>query len=162
HPYRLQSEQHNLTRIIDGKLSSDPNYRIEFGQRVCGARQDGDGVTVTLAAPDGTTHERRGYFLVGADGARSEVRKAFDIAFEGFTWPERCLFIATTFDFYSLIPGLDAVSYVADPAQWHFYLQIPGLWRMMFPIAPEVSDETATSRAFARDTLASVQPDARN
>src|SRR5215469_9202440 len=130
HPYRLQSEQHNLTRIIDGKLGSDPSYRIEFGQRVC--------------------------------GARSEVRKAFDIEFEGFTWPERFLVIGTTFDFYSLIPGLDAVSYVADPAQWHFYLQIPGLWRMMFPIAPEVSDETASSRAFARETLASVQPGARD
>jgi 3-(3-hydroxy-phenyl)propionate hydroxylase len=35
------------------------------------------------------------------------------------------------------------------------------MWRMMFPIAPEVSDETATSRAFARQTLATVQPDAR-
>jgi 3-(3-hydroxy-phenyl)propionate hydroxylase len=53
------------------------------------------------------------------------------------------------------------VSYVADPAQWHFYLQIPGMWRMMFPIAPEVSDETATTRAFAAQTLATVQPQAR-
>jgi 3-(3-hydroxy-phenyl)propionate hydroxylase len=162
HPYRLQSEQNNLTRIIDGALRAEPNYRIEFDQRVCAARQDADGVTVTLAAPDGTTREQRGRFLIGADGARSEVRKAFDIEFEGFTWPERFLVIGTTFDFYSVIPGLDAVSYVADPTQWHFYLQIPGLWRMMFPIAPEVSDETATSRAFARETLASVQPGARD
>jgi 3-(3-hydroxy-phenyl)propionate hydroxylase len=161
HPYRLQSEQHNLTRIIDDKLRSDPNYRIELGQRICGAHQDADGVTVTLAAADGTTQERRGRFLIGGDGARSEVRKAFDIEFEGFTWPERFLVIGTTFDFYALIPGLDAVSYVADPVQWHFYLQIPGLWRMMFPIAPEVSDETAAGRAFARETLATVQPGAR-
>jgi len=161
HPYRLQSEQHNLTRIIDDKLKSDPNYRIEFDQRICVARQDADGVTVTLAAADGTTQERRGRFLIGADGARSEVRKAFDIEFEGFTWPERFLVIGTTFDFYALIPGLDAVSYVADPVQWHFYLQIPDLWRMMFPIAPEVSDEIAASRAFARETLATVQPGAR-
>ena len=64
----------------------------------------------------------------------------------------------TTFDFHSLLPDLDAVSYVADATQWHFYLQIPGMWRMMFPIAPEVSDETATSRAFAKETLATVQP----
>jgi len=162
HPYRLQSEQHNLTRIIDDRLKSHPNYCIEFDRRICGARQDADGVTLTLAGADGVTQERRGRFLVGADGARSEVRKAFDIEFEGFTWPERFLVIGTTFDFYSLIPGLDAVSYVADPAQWHFYLQIPGLWRMMFPIAPEVSDETGSSRAFARETLATVQPGARD
>src|ERR1700681_4229739 len=159
HPCRLQSEQHNLTRIIDAELRSDPNYRIAFDRRVCGARQDADGVTVTLAAPDGTTEERRGRWLIGADGARSEIRKAFDVEFEGFTWPERFLVIGTTFDFYAVVPGLDAVSYVADPTQWHFYLQIPAMWRLMFPIAPEVSDETATERDFARRTLASIHPE---
>jgi len=158
HPYRLQSEQHNLTRIIDAKMRGDPSYRIEFDARVVGARQDADGVAVTLARADGRSEERRGRWLIGADGARSEVRKALDIEFEGFTWPERFLVVGTTFDFPAVVPGLDAVSYVADPAQWHFYLQIPGMWRMMFPVAPEVSDETATSRAFARATLATVQP----
>jgi 3-(3-hydroxy-phenyl)propionate hydroxylase len=158
HPYRLQSEQFNLTRILDAKLRAEPLYRIEFDRRVCGARQDADGVMVTLARADGTTGERRGRWLIGADGARSEVRKALDVEFEGFTWPERFLVVGTTFDFYKTVPGLDAVSYVADPTQWHFYLQIPSMWRMMFPIAPEVSDETATSREFARQTLATVQP----
>src|ERR1700704_4668079 len=33
------------------------------------------------------------------------------------------------------------------------------MWRLMFPIAPDVSDETATDRDFARRTLATVQPD---
>jgi 3-(3-hydroxy-phenyl)propionate hydroxylase len=162
HPYRLQSEQHNLTRIIDGRLSGDPHYRIEFDRRVVGARQDADGVTVMLARADGGTEERRGRWLIGADGARSEVRKALDVEFEGFTWPERFLVVGTTFDFHAAVPGLDAVSYVADPTQWHFYLQIPGMWRMMFPIAPEVSDETATSREFAKRTLATVQPTVRD
>src|ERR1700722_18393611 len=158
HPFRLQSEQHNLTRIIDARLAAGPGYRIEFDRRVCAAQQDADGVTVTLARADGATEVRRGRWLIGADGARSEVRKALDVEFEGFTWPERFLVVGTTFDFYSVVPGLDAVSYVADPAQWHFYLQIPGMWRMMFPIAPEVADETATSHDFARATLATVRP----
>ncbi len=162
HPYRLQSEQHNLTRIIDAKLRGDPGYRIEFDRRVVGARQDADGVAVTLARADGGTEERRGRWLIGADGARSEVRKALDVEFEGFTWPERFLVVGTTFDFHAAVPGLDAVSYVADPTQWHFYLQIPGMWRMMFPIAPEVSDDTATSREFAKRTLATVQPTVRD
>ncbi len=158
HPYRLQSEQHNLTRIIDAGLRGKPGYQIAFDRRVVGMRQDAEGVDVTLARADGKTEERRGRWLIGADGARSEVRKAIGVEFEGFTWPERFLVIGTTFDFPAVVPGLDAVSYVADPAQWHFYLQIPGMWRMMFPIAPEVSDETATSHAFAKATLATVQP----
>jgi 3-(3-hydroxy-phenyl)propionate hydroxylase len=77
HPYRLQNEQNNLTRIIEGKLKSNPNYRIEFGRRVCGARQDA------------------GAARIAADGAHSEVRKVFDIAFEGFTCPARLLVIDT-------------------------------------------------------------------
>src|ERR1700730_19051314 len=52
HPYRLQSEQHNLTRIIDAQLRGEPDYAIEFDRRVCAARQDADGVTVTLASAD--------------------------------------------------------------------------------------------------------------
>jgi len=120
--------------------------------------QDQSGVTMQLTSHDGATQARRGRWLIGADGARSEVRAALRVEFEGFTWPERFLVVSTPFDFYSVIPGLDPVSYVADPEQWHFLLQILGLWRVMFPVAPEVTDETATSPAFAQSALATIVP----
>jgi 3-(3-hydroxy-phenyl)propionate hydroxylase len=41
-------------------------------------------------------------------------------------------------------------------------LQIPGMWRVMFPIAADVSDETATSEDFAQAMLASVIPGITN
>ena len=71
------------------------------------------------------------------------MRRSLGIEFEGFTWPDRFLVVSTPFDFYSVIPGLAPVSYVADPQRWHFLLQIPGLWRVMFPVAADESDETA-------------------
>ena len=143
----LQAEQFKLTRIIHTKLSGDPNYQIEFDRRVCGVSQDASGVTVQLQSADGAVAERRGSWLIGADGARSEVRGALAMEFEGFTWPERFLVVSTPFDFYSVIPELDPVTYVADPQQWHFLLQIPGAWRLMFPVAPKVSDEDALTAA---------------
>jgi 3-(3-hydroxy-phenyl)propionate hydroxylase len=158
HPYRLQSEQFNLTRVIDDALRGDPHYRIEFGRRVAGVAQDEAGVTVTLTAADGTSEQRRGRWLIGADGARSDVRKALDVAFDGFTWPERFLVVGTPFDFHSVIAGLDAVTYVADPVQWHFLLQIPAMWRVMFPVAPDVPDDTATSGDFAQAALSTIVP----
>jgi len=158
HPYRLQSEQFNLTRVIDDTLRGDPHYRIEFGRRVAGVAQDEAGVTVTLAAADGTSEQRRGRWLIGADGARSDVRKALDVAFDGFTWPERFLVVGTPFDFHSVISGLDAVTYVADPVQWHFLLQIPAMWRVMFPVAPDVPDDAATSGDFAQAALSTIVP----
>jgi 3-(3-hydroxy-phenyl)propionate hydroxylase len=160
HPYRLQAEQFKLTRIIHSKLECDQNFQIAFDRRVCGVQQGANGVTVQLVSADGTTEERRGRWLIGADGARSDVRGALGIEFEGFTWPERFLVVSTTFDFYAVIPGLDSVSYVADPHQWHFLLEIPGQWRVMFPIASDVSDQAATDPAFARNALATVAPNA--
>ena len=162
HPYRLQAEQFKLTRIIHAKLQHDPNFRIEFGRRVCGVGQDEDGVAVHLASSDGLVEQRHGQWLIGADGARSDVRSSLGIEFSGFTWGERFLVVSTPFDFYSVIAGLDSVSYVADPDQWHFLLEVPGLWRVMFPIAAGVSDEAATDPAFARTALASVAPGADN
>jgi 3-(3-hydroxy-phenyl)propionate hydroxylase len=160
HPYRLQAEQFKLTRIIRTKLEGDPNFQIAFDRHVCGVQQDANSVTVQLVSAGGTTEERCGRWLIGADGARSDVRGALGIEFNGFTWPERFLVVSTTFDFYAAVPGLDAVSYVADPRQWHFLLETPGQWRVMFPIASDVSDQAATDPAFARNCLATVAPNA--
>ena len=44
------------------------------GQRVTGYEQTADGVTVTLAAPDGTTTQETGTLLIGADGIHSAIR----------------------------------------------------------------------------------------
>jgi len=157
HPFRVQAEQSKLTRILHEGLSRRPDFRIEFGSRVAGVEQDDAAVHVTLDR-DGAAQTRSGRWLIGADGARSDVRHALGIEFAGFTWPERFLVVSTPFDFRSVFPGLVSVSYVADPVRWHFLLEIPGLWRVMFPLAEAVSDEEATSRAFADALMADVVP----
>lgn len=161
HPYRLQNEQFKLTRIILDKLKDNPNFRIEFGKEVAGVEQNADSVTVSFA--NGAAAETRsGRWLVGADGASSAIRHGLNIEFEGFTWPERFLVVSTPFDFYSFIPGLDSVSYVADPEQWYFLLQIPGMWRVMFPIAADMSDEAAMAPDYAQASLRRVVPEVKD
>jgi 3-(3-hydroxy-phenyl)propionate hydroxylase len=152
HPYRLQAEQFKLTRIILDALRKEPAFDIEFDATVREVRADADGVTVELAG--GAT--RRGGWLIGADGARSAVRRSLGVAFEGFTWPERFLVVSTPFDFDALIPGLSSVTYVADPARWHFLLRIPGAWRVMLPVPAEVDDACAGSTGYARSSLRDV------
>jgi 3-(3-hydroxy-phenyl)propionate hydroxylase len=157
HPYRVQAEQFKLTRILRTQLANTADFRIEFASRVEGVTQDARGVAVRVSR-SGSISEQRGAWLIGADGARSEVRRALGVEFEGFTWPERFLVISTPFDFTAVIPRLASVSYVADPERWHFLLRIPELWRVMFPIAPEVSDETALEHGYAQAALATVVP----
>jgi 3-(3-hydroxy-phenyl)propionate hydroxylase len=160
-PYRVQCEQSKLTRILLDQLSRQPNFQIELGSAVQGVTQDSNSVEIATQR-NGRTERRRARWLIGADGARSDVRRSLGIAFDGFTWPERFLVVSTPFDFGKIIPGLVEVSYVADPQRWHFLLQIPGLCRVMFPIAAHESDELALSPAFAQSLMATIVPGLSN
>ena len=155
HPYRLQAEQSKLTRILLGLFQGHPRLAVEFDSRVEDVRQTEDGVTVSF--------DRRGRseaidadWVIGADGARSAVRRAIGVEFEGFTWPERFLVVSTPFDFARVIADLCSVSYVADPILWHFFLRIPGLWRIMFPVPAAVDDETAVHADYIQAQVATL------
>lgn len=157
YPFRLQCEQSKLTRIICDKLGSEPNFDIAFSSPVRNVAQTADNVTVTIQR-DGKNETQSYRWVIGADGARSDVRRTLGIGFEGFTWPERYLVVSTPFDFYGVVPDLAPVSYVADPVRWYFLLQIPDLWRVMFRVAAEESDELALSPEFAQALMAQVVP----
>jgi 3-(3-hydroxy-phenyl)propionate hydroxylase len=157
HPYRVQCEQSKLTRILYQQLHGDSNFELQFDSPIRHVTQSSGGVEITVERKE-RSETRSGRWLIGADGARSDVRRSLGIEFPGFTWPERFLVVSTPFDFRTVIPDLVAVSYVCDPERWHFLLQIPGLCRVMFPIAPHESDELALSQEFAQSLMAGVIP----
>lgn len=161
HPFRLQCEQSKLTRILLNKLTKDPNFDIAFSSAVRQVDQDSGSVTVTIDR-EGGTDMQTGRWLIGADGARSDIRRSLAIEFEGFTWPERFLVVSTPFDFHNVIPDLVSVNYVADPQRWHFLLQIPQLWRIMFPVSSDESDELALSPGFAQSLMTTLVPGISN
>ena len=161
HPYRVQCEQSKLTRILYEQMRGHANFELQFGSTVTGASQTPSGVEVAIER-GGRREKHVGRYLIGADGASSMVRRALGIAFEGFTWPDRLLVVSTPFDFYSVIPGLSSVSYVADPERWYFLLQIPGLWRAMFLVNENTSDERVQTREFAQTLMAGVVPGVTN
>jgi 3-(3-hydroxy-phenyl)propionate hydroxylase len=161
HPYRLQCEQSKLTRILADLMRGDPNFELIFGSEVTAVEQDAASIEITIAR-NGKSERQRGRYLIGADGASSKVRRALGVEFDGFTWPDRLLVVSTPFDFLSVIPDLDSVSYIADPERWHFLLQIPGLWRVMFLVNEEASDERVQTREFAQGLMAGVVPGITN
>ncbi|SPB14424.1 monooxygenase FAD-binding protein [Caballeronia novacaledonica] len=61
--------------------------RVERGVELVSLDEDGDAVTVTLRDAHGHEETTRVAWLVGADGARSTVRHALGIEFEGYTEP---------------------------------------------------------------------------
>jgi 3-(3-hydroxy-phenyl)propionate hydroxylase len=155
HPYRLQLEQFRLTELLLESLLGRPGFRIEFGVEVDGVTQDSAGVQAH-ARRNGAAETFAGRWLIGADGARSAVRRALAVEFEGFTWPERFLVLSTPFDFKSVLPDLVSVNYVADPECWRFLLQLPRVWRVMFPVRPETTDAEALSPEFGQALMARI------
>lgn len=142
YPFRLHVEQHKLSNIAHQALLALPNAKVLFNHRCTGYAQDQDGVTVHVDGPDGAS-ELRASYLIGADGARSVVRKTMGTEFEGFTWPERFLVFATRYDLRE--QGYTGNAYIADPDEWTaIFIQphdVPGgIWRIAFPIKGDADD----------------------
>jgi 3-(3-hydroxy-phenyl)propionate hydroxylase len=100
--------------------------------------------------------------VIGADGGRSTVRKALDIAFEGYTWPERFLVLTTLNDFERLL-GCCYRNYFADPREWVNLFKIAGddgrgRWRAVFPAPADEDDETVLSDAAVHGRLQGIVP----
>lgn len=142
YPFRFHCEQFRLTPLLLQRFE-ELGGTVRFSHSFLDAVQDEDGVTARIETQDGIV-SLRGSFLVGCDGARSAVRQTMDVAFEGFTWPERFLVVGTEYD---LAPhGFTPNAYIADPVDWGALFKMPGdtpagLWRILFPVDADAPEE---------------------
>ena len=145
HPYRVQCEQFKVTRLLLARLRAHTRCRVLFGAKVAGVEQNEGRVKVLLDSPNGELDACEGDYLIGADGAASQVRRSLAVEFEGFTYPERFYVVATEFPFETVLNRLTEVNYIADPDEWCVLLRVPGLWRCLFPTRIEESDAQVVS-----------------
>jgi 3-(3-hydroxy-phenyl)propionate hydroxylase len=154
-PFRLQLNQQHLVRMLADKLASVPTVSLRFDTRAVDLRTESDSVVLTVESPSGR-QEIRGSHVIGADGARSTVRRLVDIPFEGFTYPERFMIVSTSADLRELLPGIADVNYVADPKEWVFLLKTPESWRAVYPVPAEQTVEQATDAAEIQSHLQGI------
>ena len=145
----LQYEQYKLTASIAAECANAGDFDVRFSHNVTGLTQTADGVEIEYVSPSGTERMRADY-VIGCDGGRSTVRKLADIEFEGFTYPEKFIKIATTFKFESVNPNLCFRNYFSDPREWCNLFKVRGetpggLWRAIFPIPDDEDETTALS-----------------
>ncbi|MCG6876749.1 MAG: FAD-dependent monooxygenase [Betaproteobacteria bacterium] len=156
-PYVVQTEQHKLANMSIARLRALPNAQVHLGMRVTDLEQTADRVVVRAVDADGA-HEFVADYVIACDGGRSTVRKALDIEFEGFTWPERFLVITTRFDFQTAI-GCSLRNYMAGPEEWTNLFKVAGddlkgRWRAVYNTRPDESDAEAVSDTAVRARLA--------
>lgn len=151
HPFRWHREQHVLTAAL---LAALPEGTVRFNAGVIAAAQTATRVTLTTA--DGATHAGR--FAVACDGASGALRGLADVAVESSPYAHRVLRLLTPTDLRDHVPGLDGLGYLYDAAGSCSLLRMPSVWRLIFRIGPEITEEAALAEDFARPLLARFLP----
>ncbi len=151
-PYVVQWEQYKLVHAALPYIKASGLGEVRFSTKLTGLSQTADYVEAIVTNGDGETETLRGKYLIGADGASSVVRRLAEIDFEGFTWPERFIKVATNFDFGQTGNGYCTRNYFSDPDEWINLFKVkgwgpPGIWRGVFPVSSKETDEEALSMA---------------
>jgi 3-(3-hydroxy-phenyl)propionate hydroxylase len=155
YPFVVQTEQHKLANMAIDRLGALGNAEVRLGEKVIGVEQDETGAKVKTGSS-----ELLADYVIAADGGRSTIRKALDIEFEGYTWPERFLVITTKFDFQAAL-GCCFRNYMADPEEWTNLFKVAGddlkgHWRAVFNTRENETDEQALSDASVRARLSRI------
>jgi 3-(3-hydroxy-phenyl)propionate hydroxylase len=165
-PFVLQYEQYKLTAAIAAEYADAGDFDVRFSHCVTGLAQQADHVIAEIASPAGTERLTAAY-VIGCDGGRSIVRKLAGIEFEGFTYPEKFIKIATTFDFAEVNPHLVYRNYFSDPDEWCNLFKVRGesaggLWRAIFPLRNDEEEEAALAPERIEARLQKFFPKAGN
>ena len=159
-PFRLMLEQHKVCYILQDFLKDFGNHQLLMQHRIVSVEQDAQGVTAHVETPEGAK-TFRGRYIIGCDGGRSQVRKSMNVAFDGFTYPERFLILSTRHDFAQ--HGYAFTNYIADPEEWCALFKVPGpdgqgMWRVVFPTNPEDSEDSIFAEQAVQRRIQGFQP----
>jgi 3-(3-hydroxy-phenyl)propionate hydroxylase len=152
YPYVVQWEQYKLVHAALPHIKASGLGEVRFSTKLVGLAQTDEDVEATVINADGATEKLHGKYLIGTDGGSSTVRRLAEIAFVGFTWPERFIKIGTGFDFGATGKGYCTRNYFSDPDEWINLFKVkgrgpPGIWRGVFPVPVTETDEEALSMA---------------
>jgi len=157
--YALHFGQDELARLVLRHLARLPNASVHWSTAFAGLQQHAGIVGVNLTASAGPQHAEFDW-VIGADGARSSVRSAAGVEFEGFTWPETFMATNVFYDFESL--GWAESNMVADAANWRVVARLnrqEHFWRISYAEDGAISEEERLARIPAR--YATFFPDPR-
>jgi 2-polyprenyl-6-methoxyphenol hydroxylase-like FAD-dependent oxidoreductase len=146
--YQLHVGQHIVCGIVIDRLRQ-LDMPVLFGHRLTGLHDDGGLVRATIETAEGV-QQIDARWVVGADGARSAVRRLAGIAWDGFTWDNH--FIATNVycDMASL--GYQQANFICDPVSGGVVAQLDaeGLWRLTYSEDAWLEPETYRDRLPSR------------
>ena len=157
--YNLHFGQDVLAEMILEEFLRLPGAEMRWKTSFDTVEQSADCVQISLHTPNGPRTIDADW-LIGADGARSSVRKDLGVEFEGFTWDDT--FMATNviydFDKYGYAPS----TMVADPDHWCVIAKIDDKqqWRIAYGEDSNLSEDARLARIKERFKHFLPDPDA--
>jgi 3-(3-hydroxy-phenyl)propionate hydroxylase len=159
HPYRLQCEQAKYCQFVLDAVRTLPSVTVLFSSPVTGLEQTADTVTVRAATPEGEKTFAADY-VIGADGARSAVRRSIGVELSGDIYPETTILATTLYPFHDKLEGLSNVSYCWKPDGTFSLLRLPGVWRVSLYARDGQTTEQALEDDAQQELLRDIVPDA--
>jgi 2-polyprenyl-6-methoxyphenol hydroxylase-like FAD-dependent oxidoreductase len=143
--HNLHLGQHLLAEVVHQHLQLLPNAQVRWNHRVVRLSQDNDGVILGVETPEGP-RELKADWVVGTDGARSNVRPLLRLPFEGFTWPDRFVATNVAFDFEKY--GYERANMICDPVNWAVVARLgrEDLWRVTYGEDAALPEEDTYAR----------------
>jgi 3-(3-hydroxy-phenyl)propionate hydroxylase len=156
--FRFHLPQQYLSSVLLDELRRQPLVELRFGERLQSVETDDDWAHLIFSAGDARS-ETHVPWVVGADGARSTVRKRGGFTFDGFTWREKFLVTNVLGSLEEL--GFTGTAYVSDPDAWAVVLKLyddtyENLWRVAMPADPDTDDEALLKPEKVQERLKEV------
>lgn len=149
YPYQLHFGQHLLADLVMRHLARLPGTRVLWNHKLTGLAQDARHARLGIETPAGGTTLTADW-VVGADGARSTVRRLLGVGFDGYTWPDR--FVATNIEYDFSRYGYANANAVVDPVNWAVVARLgrEDLWRVTYGEDASLDEQTILERLPAR------------
>ena len=138
--------QPSVERALRTSLAACPEAALHGGWELGVFAEDNEGVTAEITTPEGPRTVRTRW-LIGADGARSPVRKALGIAFDDLDFEEPWLVVDVLVDDPARLPTANLQ--ICDPKRPTTCVLIgEGRHRWEFMILPGETPEEVSEDAF--------------
>ncbi|KAM5370221.1 hypothetical protein ACJZ2D_008624 [Fusarium nematophilum] len=142
----------NLGRVIqilyDQAVAQD-GIEVLMEYKVTGAiGQSNDQAWVDVVIPTGETKRFEADYIIGCDGANSQVRRALfgDLEFPGWSWDEQIIATNVYYPFEKF--GYGDASFIVDQNDWYMAAKISkdGMWRVTYGDTPGLTKDEYEKR----------------
>ncbi|KAK3936039.1 FAD binding domain-containing protein [Diplogelasinospora grovesii] len=144
HCYVLQ----DLDKLMLDIITSQYGGLISWQHKVLDVGQDADNAWADVQLPDGSTKRYEADYIIGCDGANSQVRRSlFGNEFPGFTWDAQIIATNTYYDFEGKF-GFHDANFIIHPEHFFMAAKITqdGLYRVTYGETPGLTREQYLER----------------